>query len=149
MHPSFHPSIPLSIYICIEIDFYIYINIYIYICIYCTRFIHTRPHNTHILRLALEDAPAVKLTGSQLESAKTTLKTGKAAIEKLLKDCKQLVAKCADKQDEVFQELSLSQHLVGAGAVWLLQSSKGLNGITKVAVTNDRPTHILAVSWSI
>ena len=88
-----------------------------YIYIYIVQDLHVQGHNTHILRLALEDAPTVKLTGSQLESAKSTLKTGKAAIEKLLKDCKQLVAKCTDKQDEVFEELSLSQQLIICGAV--------------------------------
>ena len=107
----------LSIYIYLPISIYQSYNLYIYIYIYIVQDLYVQGHNTHILRLALEDAPTVKLTGSQLESAKSTLKTGKAAIEKLLKDCKQLVAKCTDKQDEVFEELSLSQQLIICGAV--------------------------------
>ena len=107
----------LSIYIYLPISIYQSYNVYIYIYIYIVQDLYVQGHNTHILRLALEDAPTVKLTGSQLESAKSTLKTGKAAIEKLLKDCKQLVAKCTDKQDEVFEELSLSQQLIICGAV--------------------------------
>ena len=107
----------LSIYIYIYLYLSINLTMYIFIYIYIVQDLYVQGHNTHILRLALEDAPTVKLTGSQLESAKSTLKTGKAAIEKLLKDCKQLVAKCTDKQDEVFEELSLSQQLIICGAV--------------------------------
>ena len=109
----------MYIYLSIYISTYIYLSILqcIFIYIYIVQDLYVQGHNTHILRLALEDAPTVKLTGSQLESAKSTLKTGKAAIEKLLKDCKQLVAKCTDKQDEVFEELSLSQQLIICGAV--------------------------------
>ena len=43
-----------------------------------------------------------------MEVAKTSLKTGKAAMEKLAKDVKGLLGKCGEKKDELFQELKLS-----------------------------------------
>lgn len=54
------------------------------------------------------------LTGQALDKAKESLKTGQTAIDKLKKDCKTLMMKLANKDDDLFQELQLCQQLTFA-----------------------------------
>lgn len=58
-------------------------------------------------RLALLDAPAAALRGAALEKQKEVVKTGKAALDKLLNESKKVLIKVNSKDDEVFKDLCL------------------------------------------
>lgn len=61
-------------------------------------------------RLALLDAPAAALTGAALEKQKEVVKTGKAALDKLLNESKRVLVKVTNKDDEVFKDLCLDTY---------------------------------------
>ena len=63
--------------------------------------------NVTFMRLALLDAPQAALTGSALEKQKEVVKTGKAALDKLMNEAKKVLVKVTDKEDEVFKDLCL------------------------------------------
>ena len=58
-------------------------------------------------RLALLDAPAAELKGPALEKQKEVVKTGKAALDKLLNESKKVLTKVTSKEDDVFKDLCL------------------------------------------
>lgn len=58
-------------------------------------------------RLALLDAPAAELKGPALEKQKEVVKTGKAALDKLLNESKKVLTKVTNKEDDVFKDLCL------------------------------------------
>ena len=65
------------------------------------------PHASTVTcsRLALLDAPSAALSGAALEKQKDVVKTGKAALDKLLNESKKVLIKLTNKEDEVFKDL--------------------------------------------
>lgn len=79
---------------------------------------HTTPQDCHtpllewttccfLFRLALQDIPDLLMEGAQWEKAKECCKTGKKALEKLMRDCKTLIGNLPNKQDDLFADLIL------------------------------------------
>ena len=63
--------------------------------------------NVTFMRLSILDAPQAALTGTALEKQKEVVKTGKAALDKLMNEAKKVLVKVSDKEDEVFKDLCL------------------------------------------
>ena len=61
--------------------------------------------NVTFMRLSILDAPQAALTGTALEKQKEVVKTGKAALDKLMNEAKKVLVKGSDKEDGSVQRL--------------------------------------------
>lgn len=55
----------------------------------------------------MDNADHVELTGDSLAKAKNALEMGKAAVDRLVKDCKTMIGKIKDKNDDLYESLRL------------------------------------------
>lgn len=65
----------------------------------------------------MDQSDHVELSGDALKKAKEALEMGKAAVDKLVKDCKLMIGKIKDKNDDLYESLLLGSSVRRSGIV--------------------------------